>query len=329
LRKYSLDKKLAPADFFNLFSDIATINYTSGTTGDPKGVVLTHKNICTVTCGITIFSLNKPWTKDDVWFSYLPMAHIFERGVHCTIMIAGGSWYFGTGNIKTLLQEIKAVRPTIFGSVPRVMNRIYEKVQNQMKDSRAKNFVLSRATKAKRKKLDKGTVESFSIWNRALKKARRGLGGRVHTWVCGAAPIDPNVKGFVKELFGCYIVEAYGYIFYLDYARKINNVLGKPKTSAAAQALPSSITKKKTAPWARLNRGMSFVLLTCLTWIIMQKKERERSVSAATTSCKVSSLISVKYALNYLSRLLQRASEDCGNYRQGRLAAYWRYWNVA
>ena len=204
---------LPPVCLFNLFSDVATINYTSGTTGNPKGVVLTHKNICTVTCGITIFSLKEPWSKDDVWFSYLPMAHIFERGVHCTMMIAGGSLYYGTGNIKTLLHEVQTVRPTIFGSVPRVMNRIYEKVQNQMKDSRTKNFLLTRATKAKRKKLDKGKVEGWSIWNTALKKARNALGGRVHTWVCGAAPIDPTVKGFIKELFGCYIVEAYGYVF--------------------------------------------------------------------------------------------------------------------
>ncbi|CAG5078759.1 Oidioi.mRNA.OKI2018_I69.chr1.g1796.t1.cds [Oikopleura dioica] len=58
-------------------SDIATINYTSDTTGDPKGVVLTHKNICTVCCGITIFSVKEPWKTSDVWFSYLPMANIF------------------------------------------------------------------------------------------------------------------------------------------------------------------------------------------------------------------------------------------------------------
>ena len=126
-------------------------------------------------------------------------------------MLAGGSWYFGTGNIKTMMQEIKNVRPTVFGSVPRVMNRIYEKIQNQMEDSRAKNFMFNRATKAKRKHLDKGNVESFTMWNwLPLGKARKNLGGRVHTWVCGAAPLDPKVKGFIKEVFGCYIVEAYG-----------------------------------------------------------------------------------------------------------------------
>ena len=127
------------------------------------------------------------------------------------MMLAGGFWYFGTGNIKTMMQEVKAVRPTIFGSVPRVMNRIYEKIQNQMEDSRTKNFMFNRATKSKRKHLDKGKVESFSIWNwLPLGKAKKNLGGRVHTWVCGAAPLDPKVKGFIKEVFGCYIVEAYG-----------------------------------------------------------------------------------------------------------------------
>ena len=201
-----------------------------------------------------------------------------------------------------------------------------------MKDSRARNFLLTRATKAKRKKLDKGKVEGWSIWNTALKKARNALGGRVHTWVCGAAPIDPTVKGFVKELFGCYIVEAYGYVFKFQITCKLQVViiiLGKPKMSAAEPELRSRITKKKTVASASLNRGMNCALLTCPTWIIMQKMEKARSASAATTSCKVSSLISVKCALNHLSRLLQRSNKNCGNYRRRRLAAYWRHRNVA
>jgi len=163
-------------------SDMATINYTSGTTGNPKGVVLTHKNICTVANGISIFSLPAPWNTNDVWYSYLPMAHIFERAVHCVLMSVGGQWWFSSGDIKKLLDELAVVRPTIFGSVPRVMNRLYDKIQATMAESAIKSWLLTSATASKRGRLDKGVVTKNTLWDKlVLKKVQALLGGRSHT----------------------------------------------------------------------------------------------------------------------------------------------------
>ena len=92
-------------------------------------MVLTHKNLVTVACGVLTWTMPRECTTDDVWYSYLPMAHIFERAVHTVIMTVGAQWWFSSGNVKKLLDELAVVKPTMFGSVPRVMNRLYDKIQ--------------------------------------------------------------------------------------------------------------------------------------------------------------------------------------------------------
>ena len=81
-------------------SDLATLNYTSGTTGNPKGVMLTHKALMTSGYGIKEFLLcGKPLTTEDVWFSYLPLAHIFERAAHILFMTFGARWAYTGGDM--------------------------------------------------------------------------------------------------------------------------------------------------------------------------------------------------------------------------------------
>ena len=109
---------------------LATINYTSGTTGKPKGVMLSHRAMMTSAIGVGEFMMcgQKP-TTDDVWFSYLPMAHIFERIAHVMLLSYGAKWAYTSGDMTKIIHELSLVKPTIFGAVPRTLNKLVDKIK--------------------------------------------------------------------------------------------------------------------------------------------------------------------------------------------------------
>lgn len=117
------------------FTDVCTICYTSGTTGSPKGVMLTHQN---VVAGISAVVLqlgeHKP-TSSDVMISFLPLAHMLERCCENGIYMVGGAVGFYGGNIKKLSEDMKALRPTVMPAVPRLLNRLYDKVAAELQSS--------------------------------------------------------------------------------------------------------------------------------------------------------------------------------------------------
>ena len=82
------------------------------------------RNLVTVALGIVAWTVPVQTCSNDIWFSYLPMAHIFERIVHAALMVVGAQFWFSSGDLKKMLDELQIVKPTIFGAVPRVMNRI-------------------------------------------------------------------------------------------------------------------------------------------------------------------------------------------------------------
>lgn len=120
--------ELKPND--NISKDtISTISYTSGTTGNPKGVLLSHGNIISTIGGLDASEVNIG--KDDFHLSYLPMAHIFERLLSYTMLISGATLCMFNGNVLKLKEDLADVRPTIFGSVPRLFNRFYDLMNGQ------------------------------------------------------------------------------------------------------------------------------------------------------------------------------------------------------
>lgn len=194
--------------------DICTICYTSGTTGLPKGVVLTHLNLISFAASAQEL-MNKGKLKrfgnEDTYLSYLPLAHVFERCVVTALVYAGAQIGFYQGDTLKLLDDVAELKPTIFASVPRLYNRIYDKVMAGVKSaSFIKSWLFNTAYNSKKANLENGSVTHF-LWDwLVFGKVREKLGGRVELMMSGAAPISPDVLDFLRICFSATVQEGYG-----------------------------------------------------------------------------------------------------------------------
>jgi long-chain acyl-CoA synthetase len=193
---------------------IATICFTSGTTGLPKGVILTHGNLLSFISSYQHLTENGqiyPIGKDDIHISYLPLAHVFERIVQSVLTFSGSSMGFYQGDTLKLLEDVGELKPTIFASVPRLFNRIYDKVLGNVKATGGlAAFLFNMAYESKAYWLKKGYIK-HSIWDRIVfSKVRARLGGRVQLMLTGAAPISKDVMDFLRICFSAKVIEGYG-----------------------------------------------------------------------------------------------------------------------
>lgn len=188
--------------------DVATICYTSGTTGTPKGALLSHKNLIANVAGA---SFGIKFFPSDVYISYLPLAHIYERSNQVILVYYGGSVGFYQGDNLKLLDDMAVLRPTIFCSVPRLYNRIYAGIINSVKSSGGlKERLFNAAFNAKKQALLKGK-NSSPMWDRLVfNKIKAKVGGRVRYMTSGASPLSPDVMDFLRVCFGCSVLEGYG-----------------------------------------------------------------------------------------------------------------------
>ncbi|XP_032922218.1 long-chain-fatty-acid--CoA ligase 5 isoform X2 [Catharus ustulatus] len=191
--------------------DLSVVCFTSGTTGNPKGAMLTHQNVVSNAAAFLRCTENTiECTSSDVAISYLPLAHMFERVVQAVVYSCGAKVGFFQGDIRLLTDDMKTLKPTLFPVVPRLLNRMYDKIQSGA-NTPVKNFMLKFAVFMKMAEIKQGIIRNDSIWDKLVfKKVQETMGGKVRIMVTGAAPISPSVLTFLRAALGCQIFEGYG-----------------------------------------------------------------------------------------------------------------------
>ncbi|KAI8067844.1 hypothetical protein BC940DRAFT_300590 [Gongronella butleri] len=189
--------------------DLNCLMYTSGTTGNPKGAMLTHANFVAAVAGSYV-SLGGD--ENDINISYLPLAHIFGR-VSDSVAIAYGArvGYF-SGDMLTLMEDVQALKPTVMPSVPRLLNRVYDKIAASTVNAPGIVGGLARkAVAAKLENLANQKGYTHPLWDRLLfNKVKQALGGNMRVMITGSAPIGKDVMQFLRVVLCCDIREGYG-----------------------------------------------------------------------------------------------------------------------
>ncbi|XP_051925129.1 long-chain-fatty-acid--CoA ligase 1 isoform X2 [Hippocampus zosterae] len=191
--------------------DLAVVCFTSGTTGKPKGAMITHGNIASNTSSvIKILEGSFVIRQEDVSISYLPLAHMFERMIQVSMFCHGARVGFYQGNISLLMDDMKTLKPTLFPVVPRVLNRIYDKILGSV-TSPLRRALLHFAVRRKQAELSSGLVRNNSLWDKLVfNSIQSNFGGNLRFALTASAPICPTVLSFLRATMGCLIFEGYG-----------------------------------------------------------------------------------------------------------------------
>jgi long-chain acyl-CoA synthetase len=210
------DAPAEPVDRVGDADALATIVYTSGTTGPPKGVMLTHRSLLWNAEAVMRVI---PGLPSDRFLSFLPLSHALERTGGCYLpMMAGASVHFAR-SIPQLAEDMLLVRPTILIAVPRIFERVHARVTQKLADGPAPARALFHvALKVGCRRYEH--AQGRAMWSPGLllaplldrlvgAKVRARLGGALRVAVTGGAPISAEIAGFFLGL-GVPLVQGYG-----------------------------------------------------------------------------------------------------------------------
>ncbi|KAJ2343721.1 medium-chain fatty acid-CoA ligase faa2 [Coemansia sp. RSA 2618] len=183
--------------------------YTSGTTGTPKAAKILHSNMAYVQKAVPHVV---PRVSCPVLLSYLPLAHIYERFVEIYTMSSGGRIGVYSGNILNIVDDLQTLRPNFFNSVPRLLNRIHDRLRAGTVDAPGlTGMIARRAVADKLANLEAGRGTTHAFWDRVLfGKIRALLGGNLVFVLTGSAPIEKSVLQFLRVCFCCQVTEGWG-----------------------------------------------------------------------------------------------------------------------
>ena len=225
-----------------LRDDLATLIYTSGTTGHPKGVMLTHGNLLSDVWGglgvVPVFS-------DDVFLSFLPVSHAFERTVGHFLPMACGSEIAYAEDVTTLMRDMPDVQPTVIISVPRLYEKIYAGVHAKMEASVVKRFLFKQAQSLgmQRFELRKRGEDLHGLKAKVWElldgivnaKLRAKMGGKLRLFISGGAALSPRIANF---LLAADITVLPGYGLSESSPVLTVNIEGNIKPASVGPALP-------------------------------------------------------------------------------------------
>ena len=219
---------------------LATIVYTSGTTGRPKGVMLSHQNMLqNVKAALAVYDVYR----EDVFLSFLPLSHMLERTAGCYLTMVAGAQVAFARSVPQLAEDFKAVRPTVIVSVPRIFERLHAAIMAQLESAKpAKRALFHQAHEVgwgifEWKQGRGGWKPSFLLWPalRTLVAAKllERLGGRLRLCISGGAALNPHIAHTFIGL-GLPICQGYG----LTEASPVVSVNLLQKNDPASIGLP-------------------------------------------------------------------------------------------
>ena len=191
-------------------SSLYVFSYTSGTTGDPKGAMMTHGNFLSIAASVTqVFPVIN---EDDIYISYLPFAHVFERLIFWFFVYRGAGVGFYNGDVLKLKNDLEVLRPTFMPIVPRLLNRLCSVMKEGIAAlTGCKKGLANHAFNAKMYNLKNKNDAKHWLWDALIfKKMRNALGGRLKFMAIGSAPTSPDVLNFMKIALSIPIAEGYG-----------------------------------------------------------------------------------------------------------------------
>ncbi len=200
--------------------DIALMVYTSGTTGNPKAAMISHGNIIAFLSSFDDFAQQIDITDQDISYHFLPMAHVAEHiaGFFGRINLGLAAAY--ATSIKAVVDEIREVKPTVFGAVPRIFEKAYARIREEVaKQPERRQKIFTWAEKVGREYIRHINerkpvplnlrIKYFIAYNIVFRRIKEAFGGRVKYFITGAAPIPYEILEFMWAC-GLKVYEVYG-----------------------------------------------------------------------------------------------------------------------